>query len=77
MVDYKDFKKKVYEEYKKSLRAQDQDEVEEYFKSDEAEREIKNGYERLIEQVKAGDITEDVVMGTGAGGVAYCLVMMF
>ena len=74
---YKEFRKAVYKSYKKSLKVQDQDEVEEYFKSDEAEEVMKNEYKNLKKKLENGDISENVILGGGAGGCAQCLVMMF
>lgn len=77
MPTYKEFKKKVYQSYKKSLAVYDQEEVDEYFKSDEAENEMKNEYNDLVKKVKDGVIEESVILSGGAGGCAQCLVLMF
>ena len=77
MVTFQEFKKKVYESYKKSLKSQDRSEVDAYFKSDEAEEEMRSQYESLMNSLDAGEIRESVILSDGAGGCAQCLVLMF
>ena len=77
MPTYKDFKKAVYKSYKAGLKGHDQDEVEKYFKSEEAEEVMRGEYEDMVRMVKGGDISESVILTGGAGGCAQCLIMMF
>ena len=77
MPTFKEFKKAVYQSYKKSLKVHDQDEVDAYFESEEAENEMKNEYNDLVKKVNDGVIDESVILAGGAGGCAQCLVLMF
>lgn len=74
---FEEFKKKVYESYKGSLKAQDPEEVESYFKSEEAESEMRNQFDSLMKRLGNGEIEESVILTGGAGGCAQCLVLMF
>ena len=74
---YKDFKKAVYVSYKSSLKVHNREEVEEYFKSEEAETEMRNEYKSLMNKLEKGIIEENVILTGGAGGCAQCLVLMF
>ena len=74
---FEQFKSAVYESYIGSMKMHDQMEVEEYFKSDEAENEMKNQYSSLVKKCEAGIINENVILGSGAGGTAQCLILMF
>ena len=76
-ASYKEFKEAVYKSYKESLKVQDQDEVEEYFRSEEAETEMQNTYKELTAKLEKGIIEESVILTGGAGGCAQCLVLMF
>lgn len=77
MPTFEEFKNKVYQSYKKSLQVHDQNEVDEYFKSEEAEQEMRNEYDNLVKRVKNGEIEKSVILTGGAGGCAQCLVLMF
>ena len=74
---FEQFKSAVYESYIGSMKMHNQDEVEDYFKSDEAENEMKNQYRSLVKKYEAGIINESVILGSGAGGTAQCLILMF
>ena len=77
MPTFEEFKKKVYPSYNRSLRAYGKEEVDSYFKSEEAENEMRSEYDDLVRKVKDGKIDKSVILTGGAGGCAQCLVLMF
>lgn len=76
-ISFEEFKSAVYKSYKRSMSMHDPKKVDEYFNGEEAETTMRNEYEGLMEKYRNGIINENVVLGSGAGGCAYCLVMMF
>lgn len=75
-ANYKDFEKEVYKYYKLRTQGFDEAEVEEYFKSDEAQEIIKNEYKVSLKQVENKEITLKQMMYGAAGSVAECLSLM-
>ena len=74
---FEEFRQAVYRSYKNSLKVQNQDEVESFFKSAEAEIEMQNTFKDLTAKLENGIIEESVILTGGAGGCAQCLVLMF
>ena len=74
---YKEFRDIVYKKYMGRMKGFDQDEVKDYFNSDEAEQEIRNAYKENSKLYNNGELSEEIFLCDAANSVAYCLEMMF
>lgn len=74
---YNEFRNVVYKKYMARMKSYDQDEVKEYFKSEEATQEIRNAYEYDSKRYDEGKLSEEIFVGDAANSVANCLTMMF
>lgn len=74
---YSEFRRSVYQKYLECMKAYDQEEVKEYFKGDEATKEIKDAYRNNAKRFDDGELSSEVFLGDAASSVAYCLLLMF
>lgn len=73
LEEYRDMVKKAY---LKHFTSKLSSEAEEYFDSDEAQKEIKEQYNADIKKLKSGEISDNVFRHGSVSGTAYTLYLM-
>lgn len=76
MIKYEDYKNKVIKEFKELWPSLSDEEVNEYFQG-EGEETTREDFERHLADLKAGEITEQIMMGGCVGSTAYELYLMY
>lgn len=75
---FEEFKRRTIEQAKAMLtRAYSEEEVMHYLTGEEAQEEIKDQYEMVLDKVKSGDCPQEAVLEAGPESAGYCLYMMF
>ena len=76
-ISLDEFSNKVKESFKKDNPYLTDEEVDKYFESEEAKKEILNRYNYDLKKYKSGEYTYDVFMIGCVASVAFCLTYMY
>lgn len=76
MVKYEDYKNKVIKEFKELWTSLSDEEVNKYFEG-EGEETTREDFEDHLADLKAGKITEQILMHGCVGSTAYELSLMY
>ena len=76
-ISLEEFSKKVKESFKKDNSFLTDGEVDKYFKTEEAKKEILYAYNSALKKYKSGEYTYDVFMIGCVASVAFCLTYMY
>ncbi|WP_311482229.1 hypothetical protein [uncultured Anaerococcus sp.] len=76
MIKYEDYKNKVIKEFRELWPSLSDEEVDKYFEG-EGEETTREDFERHLADLKAGEITEQIMMGGCVGSTAYELSLMY
>lgn len=76
MIKYEDYRNKVIKEFKELWLSLSDEEVDKYFEG-EGEETTREDFERHFADLKAGKITEQILMGGCVGSTAYQLYLMY
>lgn len=76
MIKYEDYRNKVIKEFKELWPSLSDEEVDKYFEG-EGEETTREDFERHLADLKAGEITEQILMHGCVGSTAYVLSLMY
>ena len=76
-ISLEDFSDKVKESFKKDNSFLTDDEVDKYFETEEAIKEILYAYSSALKRYKSGEYSYDVFMIGCVASVAFCLTYMY
>ena len=76
-ISLEDFSDKVKESFKKDNSFLTDEEVDKYFGTEEAKKEILYSYSSALKRYKSGEITYNVFMIGCVSSVAFCLTYMY
>ena len=76
-ISLEEFEKLVHDDFRKSNRCLEDEDIERYLKTDEAKKVIRDAYNSDIKKYKSGEFTYEVFTIGCVSSVAYCLTYMY
>ena len=74
---YEEFREAVKKWLVPMLKNVDEEDIEEYLTTGDAEEELRARYDEETKSYEAGEITYEVLMGGVVGSVGNCLYMLY
>jgi len=74
---FEEFNKRVEELFKEHYKDEHPNKLDDFYFGDETQEMVRKEYDSVCKEWHSKDITENIIMHGSAGGLAYCLYMLY